>query len=438
MSISTRRLLLLSSSALVALCFTGAASSQTPPTPSETPPAATPPASETPAPQAPQTTPEAPAGDAANRRQTTPRVTVPTVTVTAPPRPRTRTARPAAPARVTTLRRLRNSDANSDGNTERDHRESAGGDVAVQSASGFIEHHHQQSDPSEPGPELRQPVLHSARRDVGRSCAWRVAPGAARARRFPRPGAGERHRLDGRLRSRPGSRRADRSALDPEDRDLPRSGGAALRLAGGGRRRRGHQQPHSLRRAGGRLASPDHGRHHDGRPRSRGRRLVRCRHPRFRHACRLLRPTCQRLFRSELPLSFSRPTPRRRSTASSRTRACIPRDRRWAAPICSTAVMWARRSRASPASIGFPRSMAPRPTPASTWRRPRSPARASFVRNPPRSTSCASGWARSNTNTTSWVLMTTDLIPRARPLTTTPRKPRPKSSSCRWSRHSAP
>src|SRR5436190_785802 len=62
----------------------------------------------------------------------------------------------------------------------------------------------------------------------------------------------------------------------------------------------------------------------------------------------------------------------------------------------------------------------------------------SYGRNAPRSTSCASGSARSNTNTTSWVLMTTDSILRARPLTTTPRKPKPRSSSCRWSRQSAP
>ena len=69
MSISTRRLLLLSSSALVALCFTGAASSQTPPTPSETPPTTTPPASEAPAPQAPQTAPEAPQAAPQNRTE---------------------------------------------------------------------------------------------------------------------------------------------------------------------------------------------------------------------------------------------------------------------------------------------------------------------------------------------------------------------------------
>src|SRR3954452_3390155 len=101
MSISSRRLLLLSSSALVALCFTGAASSQTPPSPSETPPTTTPPASEAPAPQPSQTTPEGPqATPAAPQAEPQTTITVPTVTVTAPPRTRTRTATPAAPARV--------------------------------------------------------------------------------------------------------------------------------------------------------------------------------------------------------------------------------------------------------------------------------------------------------------------------------------------------
>ena len=72
--------------------------------------------------------------------------------------------------------------ANTDGNRERNHRRATGGNVAVQSAAGFIEHHHQQPDSSEPGPELRQPVLHAPRRHVGRSRTRRIAPGAARAR----------------------------------------------------------------------------------------------------------------------------------------------------------------------------------------------------------------------------------------------------------------
>src|SRR4051812_16472380 len=96
MSIRSRRLHLLSSSALVLLCFTGVASSQTPAP--EPPPTSSPPASETPATPAPQTTPEAPPAAS----QTAPTLTVPTVTVTAPPRSQARAARPAAPARVTT------------------------------------------------------------------------------------------------------------------------------------------------------------------------------------------------------------------------------------------------------------------------------------------------------------------------------------------------
>ena len=96
MSIRKRRLHLLSSSALVLLCFTGIAASQTPAP--EPPPTSSPPAPETPAAPAPQTTPEAPPA----ATQTAPTLTVPTVTVTAPPRSQARTARPAAPARVTT------------------------------------------------------------------------------------------------------------------------------------------------------------------------------------------------------------------------------------------------------------------------------------------------------------------------------------------------
>ncbi len=98
MSIRSRRLLLLSGSALMALCFAGVASSQTPAPPAETPPATTPtpPASGAAPSQAPQTT--SPVPQAAP--QTTPSIAVPTVTVTAPRRPRVRTARPAAAART--------------------------------------------------------------------------------------------------------------------------------------------------------------------------------------------------------------------------------------------------------------------------------------------------------------------------------------------------
>src|SRR6476660_19754 len=80
MSIRKRRLHLLSSSALVLLCFTGVAASQTPAP--EPPPTSSPPAPETPATPVPQTTPDAPP----QATQTAPTLTVPTVTVTAPPR----------------------------------------------------------------------------------------------------------------------------------------------------------------------------------------------------------------------------------------------------------------------------------------------------------------------------------------------------------------
>src|SRR6516165_7507843 len=107
MSIHKRRALLLSSSALVLLCFAGVASPQTPATPPETPPTTTTPsetpptptpAPETPAPQPAQPTPAAPPAEPG----TPPAVAIPQVTVEAPkPRPARRTA-PAAPARTTT------------------------------------------------------------------------------------------------------------------------------------------------------------------------------------------------------------------------------------------------------------------------------------------------------------------------------------------------
>jgi outer membrane biosynthesis protein TonB len=106
MSIRSRRLLLLSSSALVLLCFAGIASPQTTETPPETPPAATTtpqtpptatPAPETPAPQPSQPAPETPKAEPG----IPPAVQVPQVTVEAPkPRSARRTA-PAAPARTT-------------------------------------------------------------------------------------------------------------------------------------------------------------------------------------------------------------------------------------------------------------------------------------------------------------------------------------------------
>src|SRR3989454_6018829 len=106
MSIRSRRLLLLSSSALVLLCFVGVALSQTTEMPPETPPATTPtpqtpatptPAPETPAPQPSQSAPETPQAEPG----TAPTVPVPQVTVEAPKqRPARRTA-PAAPARTT-------------------------------------------------------------------------------------------------------------------------------------------------------------------------------------------------------------------------------------------------------------------------------------------------------------------------------------------------
>ena len=103
MSIRSRRLLLLSSSALALLCFAGVASPQTPETSRETPPATTTPeapptptpAPETSAPQSQQPAPETPQAEPA----TPPAVSIPQVTVEAPkPRSARRTAPSPHPA----------------------------------------------------------------------------------------------------------------------------------------------------------------------------------------------------------------------------------------------------------------------------------------------------------------------------------------------------
>ena len=73
-------------------------------------------------------------------------------------------------------------DSDAFGSAERDHRGPTGGDVTVQPAVCLADDDHQQPDSGEPGPKLRQPVLHAARRDIGRSCAGRIAAGAAWAR----------------------------------------------------------------------------------------------------------------------------------------------------------------------------------------------------------------------------------------------------------------
>src|SRR5258708_1184217 len=74
------------------------------------------------------------------------------------------------------------------------------------------------------------------------------------------------------------------------------------------------------------------------------------------------------------------PSPHRRSTASSRPPRSIPREKRSAAPTCSTAAMRARRSPASARSILFPPWPARSPPPASRSSRSDTPAGASFGR----------------------------------------------------------
>jgi hypothetical protein len=94
MSIRNWRLLLLSSSALVLLCFAGVASSQAPETPPTTTAPETPPA-EPPAPQ-----PQQPAQPETPPPGTAPTVSVPQVTVEAPKRRPPRRAAPATPVRT--------------------------------------------------------------------------------------------------------------------------------------------------------------------------------------------------------------------------------------------------------------------------------------------------------------------------------------------------
>ena len=103
MSIHIRRLLLLSSSALMVLCVAGAASSQTPSTPPETPQTTAPPLAQAPAPQPPQTTPETPQVTPATPPTVPgagPTVSIPQVTVEAPRARPARRSAPAAPART--------------------------------------------------------------------------------------------------------------------------------------------------------------------------------------------------------------------------------------------------------------------------------------------------------------------------------------------------
>ena len=298
MSISTRRLLLLSSSALVALCFAGAASSQTPPTPSDTPPTTTPPASEAPASQGPQAAPEAPQA----APQTEPSVSIPTVTVTAPPpRPRTGTARPAAPARVTTPPPPTPTPTATPSAT------TAGQPAAT---SPFNQ------PPASLSTITSSQIQASPAQSFGN--LFFTLPGATSAGLAPGASRPVLRGLDDfRVRVQEnGIGSMDVSDLG-QDHGVPIDplsiqkieifrGPEALRYGsqavGGVVEATNNRIPFAAPVGGwqaqilGATTTVDRG--------SRGRRLVRCRHPRFRDSRRLLRPSCQRLFRAELPLSF--------------------------------------------------------------------------------------------------------------------------------------
>ena len=174
MSIRSRRLHLLSSSALVLLCFTGVAASQTPApeTPTHQQPAGVGNARDT----GPANHAGGASGGIANRTDAhCPHRHGDSATTVANAPGETGGAGQGddtAPSH--------HSDAVA--SAERDYGRPTGCDLAIQPAGCLADDDHQQPDSGEPGPELRQPVLHAARRDIGRSCAGRIATGTAWAR----------------------------------------------------------------------------------------------------------------------------------------------------------------------------------------------------------------------------------------------------------------
>ena len=75
----------------------------------------------------------------------------------------------------------------------------------------------------------------------------------ARPRHASRPRAGKRHRIERRVRTGRGSRHSDRSAVGAADRSDPRTGNAALGLAGDRRRGQRGQQSYSHRGSAARI-----------------------------------------------------------------------------------------------------------------------------------------------------------------------------------------
>ena len=359
MSISTRRLLLLSGSALVALCLTGAASSQTPPTPSETPPTTTPPASEAPAPQPSQTTPEAPQTTPAPPQiapETEPSIAVPAVTVTAPSRPRVRTARPAAPARVTTLPPPATTPTPT---------AAPGANTAGQPAAT--------SPFNQPAASLTTITSNQIQASPAQSFGnlFFTLPGATSAGLAPGASRPVLRGLDDfRVRVQEnGIGSMDVSDLG-QDHGVPIDPLSIQKIEI-------YRGPEALRygsQAVGGVVEATNNRIPFAAPVGGWQTQLRAPPPRSTAVSKAApssmpaRATspCTPTSTAATPATisfratpiFSRPTRRRPSTASSRTPVCIPRDRRWAAPTCSTAAMWAPRSRAPPASIGFPPSTA--------------------------------------------------------------------------------
>src|SRR5262245_39118264 len=426
MSIRSRRLLLLSSSALMALCFAGAAWSQTPATPSEAPPATTPPSSETPAPQAPQTTPPAPQPTPEKPPAVPGAAPLPQVTVEAPRRRPPRQAAPAAPARSTTPSAPRTTPPTT---TPTAAQPTAAAASSVQ-----------------PTPSLNTVTSNQIQATQAQSFGdlFFTKPGATSAGLAPGASRPVLRGLDDfRVRVQEnGIGSMDVSDIG-QDHGVPIDplsiqkveiyrGPEALRFGsqavGGVVEATNNRIPFAAPLGGWQTqfkaatTTVDRGLE-GGALFDAGTRDFAV-HADFygRRASDYFVPSYPYLFPTDPALPFN---------GKQRNSGLHSEGQRWAAPICSTAAISAPRSRASPASTAFPPWRGRRPTAASTSSRPSSPARASSARNPPPSTSCVSGSARSSITTTSSASTTPGSTAFARPSTTTPRRPRRKSPSCR-------
>ena len=269
-----------------------------------------------------------------------------------------------------------------------------------------VRHRHRDAERRNPAQHRRHAWRRAAiqaRHHLVRLCAGRgEPPRGARPRQLSRPHPGERRSASTTFRPQRRPCCADRPTVGAAGRGDPRTGHAALRLAGDRRRGQRRQQPHSDLHPAARLCRRSQRRADQRRQRRRGRGAARRRQGQLRLPCRRLQPHRAGLPDPELPLSVSARSARRWSATGSPTAWCARTASRSAAPIFSTAALSASRCRGSAASIAFPASRRPRPARASTSTRPRSPARANSGPAPPRSTRCGSGPAPPTTSITNW------------------------------------